>query len=219
MAILPSLGLTVVQMHSHLPAAIPEQALHWWCPDPAVEATLGDGPGSDGGDDDEDDDEDDDDDNDDDYDEDEYPRPLYCRMNLTIPVLDSHHSRARSIIERAFGMMKTRFRSIFLKALEAPHLRSSTCAVMHNICIGAGDIMAPDADIVEDAGRMCWRQSVVPLGGTNCVQRCLPWRRFPWTPIYIRYYGKQSVHPLPILLGSPLLCLSLVPHILFYEIH
>ncbi|KAF3844220.1 hypothetical protein F7725_013561 [Dissostichus mawsoni] len=31
---------------------------------------------------------------------------------------NSHHSRARSIIERAFGMMKTRFRSIFLKALE-----------------------------------------------------------------------------------------------------
>ncbi|KAF3839434.1 hypothetical protein F7725_018151 [Dissostichus mawsoni] len=35
--------------------------------------------------------------------------------------------------------------------------------------------MAPDADIVEDVaedeGRMCWRQSVVPLGGTNCVQR------------------------------------------------
>ncbi|KAJ8349814.1 hypothetical protein SKAU_G00249440 [Synaphobranchus kaupii] len=33
-----------VQMHSHLPAAIPEQALHWWCPDPAAESTLGDGP-------------------------------------------------------------------------------------------------------------------------------------------------------------------------------
>ena len=33
-----------VQMHSHLPAAIPEQALCWWCPDPAAESTLGDGP-------------------------------------------------------------------------------------------------------------------------------------------------------------------------------
>ncbi|KAF3856832.1 hypothetical protein F7725_017555 [Dissostichus mawsoni] len=57
----------------------------------------------------------------------------------------------------------------------------TACAVMHNICIGAGDIMAPDADIVRMRGRMCWRRSVVPLGGTNCVQRCLPWRRFPWT--------------------------------------
>ena len=26
----------------------------------------------------------------------------------------------------------------------------TACAVMHNICIGAGDIMDPDADIVED---------------------------------------------------------------------
>ncbi|KAJ4927290.1 hypothetical protein JOQ06_015024 [Pogonophryne albipinna] len=67
---------------------------------------------------------------------------------------NSHHSRARSIIERAFGMMKTRFRSIFLKALEVHHTFVpqviTACAVMHNICIGAGDIMAPDAGIVED---------------------------------------------------------------------
>jgi hypothetical protein len=27
-----------VQMNSHLPAAIPEQALYWWCPDPAAES-------------------------------------------------------------------------------------------------------------------------------------------------------------------------------------
>ena len=27
-----------VQMTSHLPAAIPEQALYWWCPDPAAES-------------------------------------------------------------------------------------------------------------------------------------------------------------------------------------
>ncbi|XP_033971456.1 putative nuclease HARBI1 [Trematomus bernacchii] len=67
---------------------------------------------------------------------------------------NSHHSRARSIIECAFGMMKTRFRSIFLKALEVHHTFVpqviTACAVMHNIYIGAGDIMDPDADIVED---------------------------------------------------------------------
>lgn len=34
-----------MQIHSHLPAAIPEQALHWWCPNPAAESTLGDCPG------------------------------------------------------------------------------------------------------------------------------------------------------------------------------
>jgi hypothetical protein len=26
-----------MQMHSHLPTAIPEQALHWWCPNPTAE--------------------------------------------------------------------------------------------------------------------------------------------------------------------------------------
>ena len=35
-----------VQMHSHLPAAIPEQALYWGCPDFAAESTLRDGPGA-----------------------------------------------------------------------------------------------------------------------------------------------------------------------------
>ena len=35
-----------VQMRSHLPAAIPEQALHWWHSDPAAESSLGDNPGA-----------------------------------------------------------------------------------------------------------------------------------------------------------------------------
>ncbi|CAM4571017.1 unnamed protein product [Leuciscus chuanchicus] len=65
-----------------------------------------------------------------------------------------HHSRARSIIERAFGMMKTRFRSIFLKALEVhhtfvPHVITA-CAILHNICLGVGDIMAPEDEHEED---------------------------------------------------------------------
>ncbi|KAJ3592875.1 hypothetical protein NHX12_005213, partial [Muraenolepis orangiensis] len=34
---------------------------------------------------------------------------------------NGHHCRARSIIERAFGMMKTRFWAIFLQALEVNH--------------------------------------------------------------------------------------------------
>ena len=111
-----------------------------------------------------------------------------------------HHSRARSIIERAFGMMKTRFRAIFLQALEVhhtfvPHVSNhstgffrilrvnqkniyyflrryisffhffslpfqviTACAILHNICLGADDIMAPEEedepedDVEEDEG-------------------------------------------------------------------
>ncbi|XP_052445479.1 putative nuclease HARBI1 [Carassius gibelio] len=57
-------------------------------------------------------------------------------------------SKGRSIIERAFGMMKTRFRAIFLQALEvhptfAPKVIAS-CTMLHNICLGVGDIIQPD---------------------------------------------------------------------------
>ncbi|KAG7456356.1 hypothetical protein MATL_G00251360 [Megalops atlanticus] len=60
--------------------------------------------------------------------------------------------------------MKTRFRAIFLLALEVhhafvPHVITA-CAVLHNICLGAGDIVAPEdepeedvvEDVVEDEG-------------------------------------------------------------------
>ncbi|XP_038153380.1 protein ALP1-like [Cyprinodon tularosa] len=68
--------------------------------------------------------------------------------------INSHHSRARSIIERAFGRMKTRFRAIFLQALEVYHTFVpqviTACAVLHNICLGAGDIMAPEDEEQDD---------------------------------------------------------------------
>ncbi|XP_033840179.1 putative nuclease HARBI1 [Periophthalmus magnuspinnatus] len=71
-----------------------------------------------------------------------------------------HHSKARSVIERAFGMMKRRFRAIFFHALEvhhtfAPHVITA-CAVLHNICLGAGDTVPledePQENVVEDEG-------------------------------------------------------------------
>lgn len=37
------------------------------------------------------------------------------------PVLNAHYSRARSVIERAFGMMKSRFWALFSNALEVHH--------------------------------------------------------------------------------------------------
>ncbi|KAJ7991278.1 hypothetical protein DPEC_G00295670 [Dallia pectoralis] len=59
-----------------------------------------------------------------------------------------YQSRGRSIIERAFGMMKTRWRSTLFRALEvkptfAPQVISS-CAFLHNVCMDNGDTLAPD---------------------------------------------------------------------------
>ncbi|KAJ3598603.1 hypothetical protein NHX12_002109 [Muraenolepis orangiensis] len=47
-----------------------------------------------------------------------YKRPI---RGVAAQRFNGHPSRARSIIERAFGMMKTRFRAIFLQALEVNH--------------------------------------------------------------------------------------------------
>ncbi|XP_042576959.1 putative nuclease HARBI1 [Cyprinus carpio] len=80
-----------------------------------------------------------------------YKRPV---QGVGAQRFNVHHSRARSIIERAFGMMKTRFRAIFLQALEVhhtfvPHVITA-CAILHNICLGVGDIMAPEDEHEEE---------------------------------------------------------------------
>ncbi|XP_067234567.1 putative nuclease HARBI1 [Chanodichthys erythropterus] len=70
-----------------------------------------------------------------------------------------HHSRARCIIERAFGMLKTRWRSIFFKALEvSPDFTPivvTCCVILHNMCFATGDIIdaeVDDDDVNEDNG-------------------------------------------------------------------
>uniref|UniRef100_A0A3Q4HGW6 DDE Tnp4 domain-containing protein n=1 Tax=Neolamprologus brichardi TaxID=32507 RepID=A0A3Q4HGW6_NEOBR len=82
-----------------------------------------------------------------------YKRPV---QGVGAQRFNSHHSRARSIIEHAFGMMKTRFHAIFLRALEVHHtFLIAACAVLHNICLGVGDIVAPGdepKDDVQDEG-------------------------------------------------------------------
>lgn len=54
-------------------------------------------------------------------------------------------SRARIVIEQAFGIMKTRWRTIFLKALELSieycALVIIACCVLHNICIDNNDLI------------------------------------------------------------------------------
>ncbi|KAF3856896.1 hypothetical protein F7725_017619 [Dissostichus mawsoni] len=85
----------------------------------------------------------------------------------------------------------------------------SPCAVLHNICIGAGDIMAPEEDIVEDVAED-EGENVVLLGGTNCLQRCLPWRRFLVTTIMckaVMALPQPDPRP-PRPLGPPLLNLA-----------
>ncbi|KAL7376198.1 hypothetical protein ABVT39_003096 [Epinephelus coioides] len=65
-----------------------------------------------------------------------------------------YHSKGRSIIERAFRMMKTRWRSTLFRAVEvkptfAP-LVVASCAFLHNVCLDNGDMLEPDADVDQD---------------------------------------------------------------------
>ncbi|KAJ4946113.1 hypothetical protein JOQ06_023788 [Pogonophryne albipinna] len=77
-----------------------------------------------------------------------YREPLQGRVQSRF---NQHHARARSIVERAFGMMKTRWRLLFFKALEVHHTFVpsviTACAVLHNICLTAGDILEPAEDV------------------------------------------------------------------------
>ncbi|KAK0146504.1 Protein ALP1-like [Merluccius polli] len=61
---------------------------------------------------------------------------------------NSHLSRGRCVVERAFGILKTRWRSIFFKALEVDVLYVpeviACCAVLHNICLSNGDLLEPE---------------------------------------------------------------------------
>ncbi|XP_024858087.1 protein ALP1-like [Kryptolebias marmoratus] len=73
--------------------------------------------------------------------------PLQARFNR-------HHRRARSVTRRAFGMMKTRWRSTLFRSLEvkptfAPQVISS-CAFLHNVCLDHGDTLETDNDVSQD---------------------------------------------------------------------
>lgn len=71
------------------------------------------------------------------------------QFNNVQNVFNTHHSRARSIVERAFGMLKVRWRSIFQKTVEMKHTKVArlitACAIMHNICVTLGDVLQPPA--------------------------------------------------------------------------
>ncbi len=62
-----------------------------------------------------------------------------------------HHAKARSIIERSFGSMKTRWRAVFFKALKVKPTFSpdviACCAMLHNICLSNCDIVGPGGNV------------------------------------------------------------------------
>ncbi|KAI7800927.1 putative nuclease HARBI1-like, partial [Triplophysa rosa] len=74
------------------------------------------------------------------------------------------------IIERTFGMMKPRFCAIFLQALEVHHTFVpyviTACAILHNFCLGVGDIIAPEDEQEEDVSEDEGDSDLVAVSGT-----------------------------------------------------
>ncbi|KAL1427136.1 hypothetical protein MTO96_017705 [Rhipicephalus appendiculatus] len=76
-------------------------------------------------------------------------RPVEVRFNTA-------HARARAIVERAFGLMKGRWRSVFTKALEVSVCKApdvvAACAAMHNVCMRMGDASPEELEEDTDIG-------------------------------------------------------------------
>ena len=71
-------------------------------------------------------------------------------------------------MERAFGILKTRWRSVFLKVLEVDVLYVpeviACCIILHNICLTNADVLEPEEDDVEEAGGDHLEPDSVPQG-------------------------------------------------------
>ncbi|CAJ1081180.1 putative nuclease HARBI1 isoform X1 [Xyrichtys novacula] len=78
--------------------------------------------------------------------------PMQAQFNII-------HGKARNIIEQAFAMVKARWRSIFLRALEVkPAFASEVvtcCAILHNICMDNGDLFEAEPPPEEDGPPPC----------------------------------------------------------------
>ena len=59
-------------------------------------------------------------------------------------------------MERSFGILKTRWRAIFLRYMEIRSLFApkvvGACCILHNICMAAGDILEEEEEEEEGPG-------------------------------------------------------------------
>ncbi|XP_056449927.1 uncharacterized protein LOC130385450 [Gadus chalcogrammus] len=108
-----------------------------------------------------------------------YRQPLRSQLQAAY---NSWLTKARVVVERAFGILKTRWRAIFLKALEVDVLFVPEvilcCTILHNICLSREDVLDPEdpedgeagAAEEEDPGREAGRISRDPYGSTLTVR-------------------------------------------------
>lgn len=94
------------------------------------------------------------------------------------------HSSARIAIEKAFGILKTRFRSIrTVLAMNTSHLIPMfiiACCAMHNICLLRGDDIDLDFDAINEAEANNYlHQDAAPLERAGIAKRDLICERLP----------------------------------------
>ncbi|KAL2082811.1 hypothetical protein ACEWY4_022629 [Coilia grayii] len=82
-----------------------------------------------------------------------YRQPLRNQLQAAY---NSRLTKARVVVERAFGILKTRWRAIFLKALEVDILYVPEvivcCTILHNICLSQGDVLDNEDGVNDDEG-------------------------------------------------------------------
>eukprot|EP00064_Thunnus_orientalis_P002280 superscaffoldBa00000160_g2287 len=109
-----------------------------------------------------------------------YEEPLQGRVQSRF---NHHHAKACSIIEQVFGMLKTQWRLLFFRALEVDHTLVpsviTACAVLHNICHLAGDILEPVKDVGDIGVVSPWNEadmaSVTSWQGFSLLHVCTLW--------------------------------------------
>ncbi|KAK0154265.1 Protein ALP1-like [Merluccius polli] len=125
------------------------------------------------------------------YLEKQYPPPGYCLIGdggypcLSYPITlmtpyrqplrnqlqaayNSRLTKARGVVERAFGILKTRWRAVFLKVLEVDVLFVPEvilcCTILHNICLSQGDVLDPEDGVDGAAGEEDPGREAAPPG-------------------------------------------------------